>query len=173
MTGHNSCAAIYSTSPATEVAIRALRESDFDMHKVSVISKGGLDEKHLVGCYEIAGHFGVFGIQDDFWNQLWSSAPAAVCFHLSESGPLFIAGALVGMLLAVLDMSSGPGDFNPLHAAFDELGMGVDDITRYLAALQSGCLVLLVQGLQSELEQAYDVLKGSQPLDVSIYLTGY
>lgn len=151
----------------------ALRASDFDMRKVTVICKGGLDEKHMTGCYHIDGHFGVFGLNDVFWERLWSSAPAGVCFHLSEGGgALFVAGPLVMMLHAMPQMAFAPGDFNPLCAVFNELGIGRDDVSHYLTVLQSGCLALFAQGSPEELEQAFEILKSGQPLDVSIYLTG-
>ncbi len=61
MTTNNSTVAVYPSHMAAEVAVKELKQSGFDMMKLSIVGRDYQTDEHVVGYYSTGDRMKVWG----------------------------------------------------------------------------------------------------------------
>jgi hypothetical protein len=103
MTETNSVVAIYDTHTEAEAAIRALRETNFQMGQLSIIGKDYHTEEHPIGFYNAGDRMKFWGKNGAFWGGLWGWLVGAGFFLIPGVGHIIVLGPLVGWIAGALE----------------------------------------------------------------------
>jgi len=171
MADKNSCAALYLTHEQAEAVVRVLQNAAFDIKKISIVGKGYHHKDHLIGFYNTGDRVKFWGAQSAFWDKVWGLLVGAALFWIPGLGPVVLAGPLVAALVDAFEGAVSVDGLSALGTALYSIGMPRDSITRYETALKSDQYLIIVHGMQKEVERAHEVLAASEPTDVAIHFS--
>ncbi len=63
--------AVYPTHTAAEAAVHELKQSGFDLRKLSIIGRDYHTEEHVLGYYNAGDRMKAWGKAGAFWGALW------------------------------------------------------------------------------------------------------
>ncbi len=158
MNKNNSIVAVYANHIAVETAIKQLRESGFDMHKLSIIGRDYHSDEHVLGFYNVGERMRTWGKSGAFWGGVWGLLFGAGLFFVPGLGPVFLGGPLVGLIVNALEGAVVVGGLSVVGAGLYCLGIPNDSIVRYESALKIGKFLLIVNGGPVEINLAKDIL---------------
>jgi hypothetical protein len=157
----NAAVVIYAGHRAVEAAIRGLRESGFDMQKVSVAGRDEHGGSQVVGYYHLPDGIRYWGRLGQFWGSLWGLLTGWAFFAIPGMGPVLVAGPLAGWTVAILDNAAVFGGLSALGAGLYNVGIPKKTVLACEAALHAGSFVILVHGSAQEVGQARQVLEAA------------
>lgn len=149
MPKENAVAAIYDTHRETEMALRTLQRSGFDMYNVSVVGK----------AYRSGGR-----ATDTVCDRLPSTLLA-----VPEIGPVFLAGPIVCWILSAFDRATGLG-LDAIGAGLRSIGIPGDWVLRYEAALRTAKYLLIAHGSREEVTRVSGVLSSLPVATVTVHV---
>ncbi len=158
MSKKNCCVSIYPTHQATEWALGELRKADIDLRQVSIAGRGYHSEAHPIGFYNVGDRICYWGLQGDFWADLWGLLSGAAFFWVPDFGPLAAAGPLVASLMCGLEGVAIGGGFDVFGAALYSMGIPRNSISQYEQAVKEEQFLLIVNGERDVVEHACEIL---------------
>ena len=155
--------AVYPTHTAAEAAVHELKQSGFDLRKLSIIGRDYHTEEHVLGYYNVGDRMKAWGKAGAFWGALWGLLFGSAYFWIPGLGPLLVAGPLVKMIVAALEGAVIAGGLGVMVGALSGIGIPEDSILRYETALRADRFLLIVQGRDYETAPVQDILHRTSP----------
>ncbi|MFH0996993.1 MAG: general stress protein [Pseudomonadota bacterium] len=163
MNKNNFIVATYPSHTAAVSAIKELRQSGFDMNKLSFVGRDDHTNEHVVGYYNAGDRMKAWGKTGAFWGGVWGFLFGSAFFWIPGLGPLLVAGPLVSWIVGALEGAIVVGGLSALGAALYSLGIPKDSILRYETVLKTGKLVLIAHGSIDEITHAKEILNRTTP----------
>jgi hypothetical protein len=155
----NAAVAVYNSASEAVAVVANLRQSDFDMSRVSVAGRPR-SERQVIGCFDDgAGGVKYWGDQRELWAGLWEKLSGWALFTMPGIGPVLVAGPLSGWIAAGLENAAIFGGLSPIGAAIYSIEIPKGQILLCEAAVEAGKYLVLAHGTVSEVSRAREVLK--------------
>jgi hypothetical protein len=158
--------AVYATHSQAEEALRAFKNSGFDMKKLSLVGKDYKTEEHVIGFYNTGERMMFWGKRGAFWGTFWGMLFGSAVFLIPGVGHLMVLGPLVGWIVGALGEGAIVGGLTALGAGLYSLGIPKDSILRYETALKADHFVIVAHGDRDDVSKAARILEKSSPLSV-------
>jgi hypothetical protein len=158
MTDERAVVATYAGHEQAEAAVQALREAGIAMAHVSVAGRGDGDGKGFSGHYTSGGAVRHRGGHGRLWTALSNLLLDTGTFFIPGTGPIFVAGPVVGWVAGEVEGERLEGDIGPMGAALAGAGIPAEQRRVYETALQSGQVLVIVHGPAAEVEKARTAL---------------
>jgi hypothetical protein len=155
----NATVAILDSHRQVEESVQRLRQSGFDLSKLSVVALDRHPEQQVVAHYGVDGQVKYWGEFGPFWTEMWASLSGWACIVLPDAGPILVAGPLAGWIVAAVESQVVFGSLSALGAALYGLGISKDAVMRYEAAVRMEKLLLIAHGAGDEVGKAREILK--------------
>ena len=165
----SSTVAVFDTHPAAEQALNSLKESGFDIKRLSIIGKDYHTEEHAIGFYNAGDRMKVWGKRGAFWGGLWGWLFGAGLFLVPGVGHLLVLGPLVGWVVGALEGAAVVGSLGVLGGALASAGIPDGSVIKYETAIKAGKFVVTAHGNPAEVEQARAVLAKHATSALDIY----
>jgi hypothetical protein len=169
MAESNSVVAIYDTHTDAEAAIKALRDSNFQMGQLSIIGKDYRTEEHPVGFYNAGDRMKFWGKTGAFWGGLWGWLVGAGFFLIPGIGHIIVLGPLVGWIAGALEGATVGAGLGVIGGALASAGIPNDSVVKYETAIRAGKFVVTAHGTAAELDRARSVLRSKGKPDIASY----
>ena len=154
----NATVAVLDSHRQVEERVQRLRQSGFDLGKLSVVAMDRRAGEQVVAHYGTNGHARYWGESGPFWNGMWTSLSGWACLVVPDAGPILVAGPLGGWIVAALENQAVFGGLSALGAALYGLGIPKDAVLRCEAAVQMDKLLLIAHGAVDEVGKARAIL---------------
>ncbi len=154
----NAAVAIYRDSRAAGTAIQKLKESGFDMAKVSVAARDERSGSHVTGYYRGTNGMNYWGRLEQFWGPLWGLLSGWAFFAVPGLGPVLVAGPLAGWTVAILENAAIFGGLTVIGAGLYNIGVPKESVLGCEAAMRDGKYIVLVHGAGEEVGRAKKLL---------------
>ena len=164
----NTCIMSYTSTREAGKAVRKLQEKQFDMTAVSVVGNGSHHEENVVGIYSSEGNRCFRGSRADFWEYLRQLLNGELFLSVPGRDSIVAAGSIVQLLAEEHDCIDIHG-FSVLGAALFTMGVPVESIKQYEAAIKSGKVLLIVNAERNEVESSCEILH-SEKQQVTVHL---
>ena len=155
----NATVAVLDSHQQVEERVQWLRESGFDLSKLSVVAMDRRPDEQVVAHYGEGGQARYWGEFGPFWNGMWASLSGWACIGIPDAGQILVAGPLGGWIVAALENETVFGGLSALGAALYGLGIPKDAVLRCEAAVRMGRLLLVAHGAGDEVGKAREILK--------------
>lgn len=167
MTLSSSCVAVFSPNreniKSIFDALDKLLSLNYIPNNLSVLGRGSLQKgENAIGVYKALDQIRFKGEQDKFWNSLWSLLAGEAFLHIPQFGSLAVAGGLSSILMAENGAIFYPKKYTELGRTLHRVGIPAKSICHYESLLKKGQLILIVNGDNSDVENACLVLENSQ-----------
>lgn len=167
MTISNSCVAVFSPNMGDRIsvfdALESLLSLNYSANNLSVLGKGTLKEgNNTIGVYRALDQIRFKGEQDEFWQGVWGLLAGEAFLHIPTFGSLAVAGGLSSILMAENGAIFYPHEYTELGRALHRIGIPARSIYHYELLLKQGQLMLIVNGDNSDVENACLILENSQ-----------
>jgi hypothetical protein len=163
MPKNNSIIAVYPSHTAADEAIKAIKDSGFDIRKLSLVARDFHTDEHVVGYYHTGDRMKAWGTIGAFWDWLWGIFLGSAFFVIPGLGPILVAGPLVGWIVGGLEGALVMTGLNAMGAALFGIGIPKDSILRYETAVKAGKFVLIIHGSPEEAHKAKEILGRTGP----------
>ncbi len=157
----SSVAAVFAQHSGAETAVKELKDSGFDVKKLSIIGSDYHSEENVVGFYNTGDRMMYWGKAGAFWGGLWGMLFGSAFFLIPGVGPLVAAGPVVTWIVAALEGAAVMGGLSALGAGLFSLGIPKDSIVNYEASVKAGKFLLIAHGTASEVQHARNILNNS------------
>ena len=159
VTTQNATVAVLDSHQQVEESVQRLRQSGFDLSKLSVVAMDRHPDEQVVAHYGEGGqarYWGEFGL---FWTSMWASLSGWAYLVIPGAGPILVAGPLGGWIVGVLENQAVFGGLSALGAALYGLGIPKDAVRRCEAAVRMDKLLLIAHGAVDEVGKAREILE--------------
>ena len=154
----NATVAVLDSYRQVEERVQRLRQSGFDLGKLSVVAMDRRAGEQVVAHYGTGGQARYWGELGPFWTGMWTSLSGWACLVVPDAGPILVAGPLGGWIVAALENQAVFGGLSALGAALYGLGIPKDAVLRCEAAVQMDKLLLIAHGAVDEVGKAREIL---------------
>jgi hypothetical protein len=165
----SSAVAVFSDLSGAENAIGALKNSGFDIRKLSVLSKDFHSEDSVVGFYGASDRMKYWGKMGAFWGAMWGHSAGAAFLIVPGIGPVVIAGPFAGWIISALEGAVFVGGVGALGAGLVSLGISKDKALRYESSMKAGKFLLILQGTDSDAIKARNTLESTEAEEIDIH----
>ncbi len=128
------------------------------MKTVSIIGKGDASSQQHFGAPVTDEQVHFQNIAARLWNSLWNLPGGALFFTLEHFGQLVAAGSIVALLMQERNDMDINNSFTVLATALFNMGIPRDSIKQYEDAVKAEKILLTVNGIRSDVEQACHIL---------------
>ena len=164
--------AVFNAHTEAEEAVKGLQKAGFDMTKLSIIGKDYHAEEHVVGYYNTGDRMGYWGKLGAFWGGFWGLLFGSAFLVVPGIGPIVVGGPIVGLMIGALQGAVVVGGVSVLGAALYGIGIPKDSILKYEGSLKSSKFLVIVHGTTDQVDQARDILQGSQSVETNVHRVG-
>jgi hypothetical protein len=154
----NATVAVLDSYRQVEERVQRLRQSGFDLGKLSVVAMDRRAGEQVIAHYGEGGQARYWGELGPFWTGMWTSLSGWACLVVPDAGPILVAGPLGGWIVAALENQAVFGGLSALGAALYGLGIPKDAVLRCEAAVQMDKLLLIAHGAVDEVGKAREIL---------------
>lgn len=161
MADEQAVVAIYAGHAQAEAAVRALAAAGVTMAHVSVAGRGGEGGERSSGLYTSGGAVKHHGSHGGFWTALSTLLLDTGTFFIPGTGPIFVAGPVVGWVAGEVEGERLEGDLGPVAAALASAGIPEDQRRIYASALREGQVLVIVHGPTAEAAKAKAALEAA------------
>jgi len=158
VSAQNATVAVLDTHRQVEESVQRLRQSGFDLGKLSVVAMDRRAGEQVVAHYGTGGQAKYWGELGPFWTTMWASLSGWACLVIPDAGPILVAGPLGRWMVGVLEYQVVFGGLSALGAALYGLGIPKDAVLRYEAAVRMDKLLLVAHGAADEVGKAREIL---------------
>jgi hypothetical protein len=155
----NVTVAVLDSHRQVEESVQRLRQSGFDLSKLSVVAMDRHPDEQVVAHYGEGGQARYWGEFGPFWTGMWASLSGWAYLVIPGAGPMLVAGPLAGWIVAALENEAVFGGLSALGAALYGLGIPKDAVLRCEAAIRMDKLLLIVHGAVDEVGKAREILE--------------
>ncbi len=160
MPWENAAVAVYDSPSEAAAVVASLRQSKFDMTRISVAGRSRQADAQVIGCFDDGGSgMKYWGDQRELWAGLWETLCGRALFTMPGTGPVLVAGPLSGWIAAALENAPIFGGLSALGAAIYSIGIPKNQVIRHEAAIRAGQYLVLVHGTACEVNQAREVFR--------------
>src|ERR1019366_10261170 len=114
VSAQNATVAVLDTHRQVEESVQRLRQSGFDLGKLSVVALDRRAGEQVVAHYGTGGQARYWGESGPFWTTMWASLSGWACLVIPEAGPILVAGPLGGWMVGVLEYQAVFGGLRAL-----------------------------------------------------------
>ena len=171
MSDQNSIVVVYGSHSDAEAAVKELKDSGFDIRKLSILGKEYHTEEQVVGYYNAGDRMKYWGKMGAFWGGLWGLLIGAAFFVIPGIGPVLIAGPLAAWIVGALEGAVALGGLSVIGAALFSIGIPKDSILRYESAVKADKFVLVAHGTAEEVMKAKNILKSTNPEESNVHFS--
>jgi uncharacterized membrane protein len=157
----NSIIAVYQSHSEAESAVKHLKDSSFDLTRLSIVGRDFQTDEHVIGYYNAGDRVKYWGQSGLFWGSVWGMLFGSAFFMVPGVGPLIMAGPIVTWLVGILEGAIVVGSLSALGAALYGLGIPENSILQYETAIKAGKFLLIANGSVTEIQHAKNVLGNS------------
>jgi len=165
----NSVVAIFGEHSAAENAIKELKNSGFDVKKLSIIGQDYRSQDNVVGFYNTGDRMKYWGKFGAFWGGLWGLLFGAAFLFIPGVGAVVAAGSVVAWIVAALEGAVVVGGVSALGAGLFSLGIPKDSVVKYESSIKAGKFMLVAHGTADEVERARAILQTSGAEQVNVH----
>jgi hypothetical protein len=155
----NATVAVLDSHRQVEESVQRLRQSGFDLSKLSVVAMDRHPDEQVVAHYGAGGQARYWGEFGPFWTRMWASLSGWAYLDIPGAEPILVAGPLAGWIVAALENEAVFGGLSALGAAFYGLGIPKGAVLRCEAAIRMDKLLLIAHGAVDEVGKAREILK--------------
>jgi hypothetical protein len=156
----NAAVAIYGSTPEVLAVIRQLRDSEFDLNKVSMAGKDQRLSWQVTGYYRNQEALRYWGGLSTLYNEVWQTLSGWGFFALPGIGPVLVAGPLAEWIVVALNNAPFFGDMTAVGMGLYSVGVSKGNISQCEEALRAGKHLLLAHGSAHEVGRARDLMCG-------------
>ena len=153
----------YRSDTEAKTALKELRHFGFDMNRVSVIGCDHFLAEHVVGYHTAGDRVRNWGSRREFWGGIWGPLFGCASVLIPDSGPLVIAGPLVGWIVEVLEEAVLKDGVNAIRITLVSLCVPEESVQEYEAALRSGKCLVIAHGSEADAKLARKILTVTHP----------
>ncbi|HZQ37023.1 MAG TPA: general stress protein [Dehalococcoidia bacterium] len=161
MADERAVVAIYGSDAQAAAAVQALAAAGVTMAHVSVAGRGRDGEQRSSGLYTSGGAVKHHGSHGGLWTALSNLLLDTGTFFIPGTGPIFVAGPVVGWLAGEVEGERLEGDPGPVGAALASAGIPEDERRIYEGALREGQVLVIVHGPDAEAAKAKAALEAA------------
>jgi Protein of unknown function (DUF3341) len=165
----NSVVAIFDDHAGAENAVTELKDSGYDVKKLSIIGRDYHTEEGVVGFYNTGDRMKYWGKLGAFWGGLWGLLFGAAFLFIPGVGPVIAAGSVVTWIISALEGAVVVGGLSALGAGLFSLGVPKDSIVKYETSIKAGKFVLIAHGTAEEVDKARAILQTSGAAEVNVH----
>ncbi len=161
MADEQAVVAIYAGHAEAEAAVQALAAAGVTMAHVSVAGRGRDGEQRSSGLYTSGGAVKHHGSHGGLWSALSNLLLDTGTFFIPGTGPIFVAGPVVGWVASEVEgerLEDAPG---PVAAALASAGIPEEERRVYERALREGQVLVIVHGPAAEAAKARAALEAA------------
>lgn len=158
MSKKNACVLLYPNYQDARQAVEKLQRQNFNMKTVSIIGRGSAEQQQHFGTPATDEQVSFQNIPARLWKSLWELPGGALFFTLADFGALVAAGSIVALLMQEKEGMDINNRFTVLATALFNMGIPRESITQYEDAVRSEKILLTVNGIRSDVEQACHIL---------------
>jgi hypothetical protein len=167
MAENNAVVRVYDPHTETELTIKELQRSGFDMNKLSIVGKDYHTGERVIGYYNAGEWMKVWGEMASFWGGLSCLLFGSGFFFIPGIGPVIVFGPLVSWIIRALKGAATAGEISALGAGLHSIGIPKDSITQYETALKSNKFLVIAHGPPDELAKARSILDKRGPAQIA------
>ncbi|HLZ69323.1 MAG TPA: hypothetical protein VKV26_05360 [Dehalococcoidia bacterium] len=168
MKNEQAVVAIYASNRQAETAVKALATAGVAMAHVSVAGRGAGDEA-TSGHYTSGGAVRHHGGHGGLWTALSNLLLDTGTFFIPGTGPIFVAGPVVGWVAGEVEGERIAGELGPVGAALAGAGIPAAHRRIYETALRAGQVLVIVHGQAAEVATAKAALEQAGAGTVAVH----
>jgi hypothetical protein len=165
----NSVVAIFAQHSGAENAVKELKDSRFDVKKLSIVGSDYHSNEDVVGFYNIGDRMKYWGKTGAFWGGLWGMLFGAAFLVIPGIGPIIAAGPIVAWIIGALEGAVMVGGISALGAGLFSLGIPKDSVVKYETSIKAGKFLLIAHGTADEVQQARNVLQSTGAEEINVH----
>ncbi len=165
----NSVVAVFAQHSGAENAVKELKDSRFDVKKLSIVGSDYHSNEDVVGFYNIGDKMKYWGKQGAFWGGLWGMLFGAAFLVIPGIGPIIAAGPIVAWIIGALEGAIMVGGISALGAGLFSLGIPKDSVVKYETSIKAGKFLLIAHGTADEVQQARNVLQSTGAEEINVH----
>jgi hypothetical protein len=169
MEKQNVTVGMFDTHEQAENAIKELRQSGFDMQKLSIIGKDFHTEEHVVGYYNTGDRVKFWGKLGAFWGGLYGWLFGSAFLLIPGVGHVIVLGPLVSWMIAALEGAIVAGGLSAFGAALFSIGIPKDSIIKYEAAVKANKFIVIAHGTTEDAERAKNILQAANGNEIVVH----
>ena len=149
--------------------MKELQRAGIDMRTLSIVGKDSHTDEHVVGYYNTGDRMKYWGKTGACWGGFWGLLFGSAFFAIPGIGPVLAAGPVVAWIVGALEGAAVVGGLSAIGAGLYGIGIPKNSVVQYETALKTDQFLLIVHGAASELGRARDIIKGTQPIHVTLH----
>jgi len=165
----NSVVAVFAQHSGAENAVKELKDSRFDVKRLSIVGSDYHSNEDVVGFYNIGDRMKYWGKQGAFWGGLWGMLFGAAFLVIPGIGPIIAAGPIVAWIIGALEGAVMVGGISALGAGLFSLGIPKDSVVKYETSIKAGKFLLIAHGTADEVQQARNVLQSTGAEEINVH----
>jgi hypothetical protein len=165
----NSVVAVFAQHSGAENAVKELKDSRFDVKKLSIVGSDYHSNEDVVGFYNIGDRMKYWGKTGAFWGGLWGMLFGAAFLVIPGIGPIIAAGPIVAWIIGALEGAVMVGGISALGAGLFSLGIPKDSVVKYETSIKAGKFLLIAHGTAAEVQQARSVLQSAGAEEINVH----
>jgi hypothetical protein len=169
VSAQNSVVAIFAQHSGAENAVKELKDSRFDVKKLSIVGSDYHSNEDVVGFYNIGDRMKYWGKTGAFWGGLWGMLFGAAFLVIPGIGPIIAAGPIVAWIIGALEGAVVVGGISALGAGLFSLGIPKDSVVKYETSIKAGKFLLIAHGTADEVQQARNVLQSTGAEEINVH----
>ena len=165
----NCVVAIFTQHSGAENAVKELKDSRFDIKRLSIVGSDYHSNEDVIGFYNIGDRMKYWGKQGAFWGGLWGMLFGAAFLVIPGIGPIIAAGPIVTWIIGALEGAVMVGGISALGAGLFSLGIPKDSVVKYETSIKAGKFLLIAHGTADEVQQARNVLQSTGAEEINMH----
>ena len=155
--------AVFGDHLAAETAVKKLAQAGFEMKNLSIVGQGYHTDEKVVGFYNTSDRIKVWGTRGAYWGGRWGLLFGGIFLMTPPGGSLVVLGYLGAIVIAGLENAILVGGISALGAALYSIGIPMDSVVEYEAALKADNFLVMAHGTAEEVAKAKSILSTSNP----------
>jgi hypothetical protein len=165
----NSVVAIFAQHTGAENAVKELKDSRFDIKKLSIVGSDYHSNEDVIGFYTAGDRMMYWGKTGAFWGGLWGMLFGAAFLVIPGIGPIIAAGPVVAWIIGALEGAVVVGGISAVGAGLFSLGIPKNSVLKYETSIKTGKFLLIAHGTADEVEQARNVLQSTGAEEINVH----
>ena len=162
MAENSAVVRVYDPHTETELTIKELRKSGFDMNKLSIVGKDYHTAQRAIGYHNAGDRMKVWRQLGDFWGGLSGLLIGSAFYSIPGIGPVIVFGPLVSWIVRALEGTVIVGGLSALGAGLHSIGIPKYRIMEYEKALMSDKFIVIAHGKAEDMAQSQEYSRNAR-----------